>query len=460
MLLGQLFLLLQLVVSARPGLVDIVDGDVNVRLYEHIAPGKLIQTGANSHVEFSLGWEAYLRLGEKSRAVIESADRKTVAVRLDSGSGLIEVSGMNKGSRIIVTAGQLKTTIDSKGVFRFSGDTVQILRGKLKTFDKSLEVGDGWQLTNSSGTYERTKLPMEIPPQLKRFMNGPKAGFVNAVHGESNVKLHQQVETGKSVETGPESHVELLLAPATFLRLGENSSVLLESDSLKNSVVRVVSGEVILECDVFDTRLPVRVVVGPRKVQIAGSGLYRFTENSASVFEGVLHIEVQDNRAGYRIGKGRQITGGSEKYEEVPLVQPDEPDDLDRWSAQRSYEIANANFMAQYGDARPNFFLFQAQVPNDAAWMFSPSLNGLTFIPRHRHNSYYKHTFLPLMALLPPPVLLPSMPVIVPQLPNGDQRPPVYSEPSANRPSGPPPEAPAPPPPAPAPAPAPAPEPQ
>jgi hypothetical protein len=461
MLLGQLFLLLQLVVSARPGLVDVVDGDVNVRLYEHITPGKLIQTGANSHVEFSLGWEAYLRLGEKSQAVIESADPTTVAVRIDSGSGLIEVSGMNKRSRIVVTAGQLKTTIEAKGVYRFSPDTVQILRGKLKTFDKSLEVGDGWQLTNSAGTYQRTKLSMEIPQQLKRFMNGPKAGFVNAVHGESNVRLHQQVENGKSIETGPGSHVELLLAPATFLRLGENSNVLLESDSLKSSLVRVVSGEVILECDVFDLRLPVRVVVGPRKVQIVGSGLYRFTNTSASVFEGVLQIEVEKNGSGFRIGKGRQITGGSDKYDEIPLVPPDEPDDLDRWSARRSYEVATANFMAQYGDARPNFFLFQAQVPNDAAWMFSPSLNGFTFIPRHRHNSYYKHTFVPLLALLPPPVLLPSMPVIMPQSPNDGQRPPS-GEPPIIRPSGPPPEAPAPPPPAPAPAPAPtsAPEPQ
>jgi hypothetical protein len=178
-MLRQLFLLFQLVVSARPGLVDIVDGDANVRQYEHISAGRIIQTGANSHVEFSLGWEAYLRLEERSAAVMESADRKRVAVRIDSGSALIEVIGINKGSEIVVTAGNLKTTIDSKGVFRFSTDTVQILRGKLKTLDKSLEIGDGWQLVNSNGTYQKTKLAMEIPPPLKRFMGGPKGGFVN-----------------------------------------------------------------------------------------------------------------------------------------------------------------------------------------------------------------------------------------------------------------------------------------
>src|ERR1051325_2170175 len=101
-MLGKLVLLFQLVVSATPGLVDIVDGDVNVRQYERITSGKTIRTGANSHVEFSLGWEAYLRLEEQSVAVLESADRKLVSVRIASGSALVEVSGINRGSQIVV----------------------------------------------------------------------------------------------------------------------------------------------------------------------------------------------------------------------------------------------------------------------------------------------------------------------------------------------------------------------
>jgi hypothetical protein len=460
-MLGHVFLLLQLVVSATPGLVDIVDGDVNVRQYERITPGKIIKTGANSHVEFSLGWEAYLRLEEKSIAVLESADRKTktVAVRIDSGSGLIEVSDINKGSKIVVTAGALKTLIDSKGIYRFSADTAQILRGKLKTFDKSMEVGDGWQLTNSEGTYQKTKLDMDIPPPLKRFMGGPKAGFVNAVVGEANVALHQKIETGKSVETGPSSHVELLLAPGAFLRLGENSSVVLEADTLKDTVVRIVSGDAVLECDVLDLQLSMRVVVGPRKVKIGSSGLYRFTSDTASVLDGALAIDLDDKGKGYRIGKGRQIKAGVDKYEESSFIRTTEPDDLERWSARRSYDLSSANFMAQYGDARPNFFLFQARIPNDAAWMFSPSLNGFTFIPRRRYDSYYKHTFVPLIALLPPPPPAPMPDVFIgPPVFDGGQRPPLSAEPPASQPSGPPPEAPAAPPPSPPPAPAPAPE--
>ena len=38
-------------------------------------------------------------------------------------------------------------------------------------------------------------------------MSGPRAGFVNAVEGETNVHLHEQARTGKPVETGPAGHV-------------------------------------------------------------------------------------------------------------------------------------------------------------------------------------------------------------------------------------------------------------
>lgn len=447
-MLPFVFLLLQLVVSTKPGLVDIVDGDVNVRKYEQIAAGKTIRTGDRSHVEFSLGWDAFLRLDENSAAVLESADRKTVAVRIESGSGLIEVTGINKGSRIIITIGNLKTVIDSKGIYRFSENAASVFKGRLKTLDKSAEVGGGWQIINTDGVYQRTKLPTEIAPEFRRFMSGPKAGFVNAVDGEANVDLHEQAQTGRPVQTGPASHIELLLAPGSFLRLGENSTVVMESDTLNRTVVRVVSGTALLESDVADTRLLTQVIVGPRKVRIASAGLYRFTSESAAILDGALYIDLEIGGAGYRVGKGRQISAGSDAYRasDIPIREPDE---LDRWSVRRSYELATANFMAHYADSRPNFFLFQTKSPNDAAWIYSPWLNGFTFIPRRRYDTYYKHTFVPLYVYLPPPPL-PNI-TILPQLPIPQPRTSSGQAPAA------PPPAPAP---NPAPAPAPGPEPQ
>jgi hypothetical protein len=69
-----------------------------------------------------------------------------------------------------------------------------------------------------------------------------KAGLVNYVEGPSNVRLHEQVERGTTVETGSGGHVELLLNPGTFLRMDENSSVKFESIELSDIAIHVVSG--------------------------------------------------------------------------------------------------------------------------------------------------------------------------------------------------------------------------
>src|SRR3954469_3712890 len=96
-----------------------------------------------------------------------------------------------------------------------------------------------------------------------------------------------------------------------------------------------------------------RIIAGPRKVLIASGGFYRFTNETASVLDGALQIELEARNLGYRIGKGRQIHAGSDAYTESDTPASD-PDELDRWSARRSYELAAANFMAHYGDASPN----------------------------------------------------------------------------------------------------------
>ena len=51
---------------------------------------------------------------------------------------------------------------------------------------------------------------------LMQFMISAKAGLVNYIDGQANVRLHEQVPVGTPIETGPRSHVELLLNPGSF----------------------------------------------------------------------------------------------------------------------------------------------------------------------------------------------------------------------------------------------------
>jgi hypothetical protein len=88
-MLGFALVFLQLVVSVRPGLVNVVNGEANVRQYQQVPVGKTISTSTHGHVEFSLGWDAFLRLDENSSATLETADIMNVAVRIESGTGLV-----------------------------------------------------------------------------------------------------------------------------------------------------------------------------------------------------------------------------------------------------------------------------------------------------------------------------------------------------------------------------------
>jgi len=82
---------------------------------------------------------------------------------------------------------------------------------------------------------------------LMQYMVSAKAGLVNYVDGQVNVRLHEQITAGTPIETGLQSHVELLLNPGSFLRIGEDSQVVLDSVELSNIAVRIVKGAALIE---------------------------------------------------------------------------------------------------------------------------------------------------------------------------------------------------------------------
>src|SRR5207244_4336925 len=92
------------------------------------------------------------------------------------------------------------------------------------------------------------------------------------------------------IRTGPSSYLELLLAPGSFMRMDENSEVIIDSSGLNDIVVHVVSGSALIENVVSDSRLPIRAIMGGSKPMIASAGLYRFTSDTAYVIDGALRI--------------------------------------------------------------------------------------------------------------------------------------------------------------------------
>lgn len=423
MILPALYALLlwQSVVSIRPGFVHFVDGKTEVRKFEQLSPGKELQTSANSRIEVGLGPDALLRLDENSSAVLESLDSTDMAVRVESGTALIEVSDIEKPKHIRVTDGDLKVVLDSKGVFRFSMGSVAVIDGKLTIAGTNTIVQKGSQLTAADGDYKQNKLTLNTPPVFKAFLNAPKAGFVNAVHGDANVKATDTIRQDQTVQTGAGGYVEVLLRPGAFLRVDENSSIVLESTSANDVVVRVVSGDALLENIVPEDRLLLRVNIGGTKAIVASTGLYRLTADTVSVIDGILRF----GKNGEAVFSGMQVHMVDKVYDTKDLDADSTPTGLDQWSVERSQLLSKANFIADFADSQPNFFIFFTDRSYNAAWLYSPTANGITFMPQLTRESHYGTSFVPSYPLLPgssiiPPASVrasappPSLPVVTP----------------------------------------------
>jgi hypothetical protein len=231
---------------------------------------------------------------------------------------------------------------------------------------------------------------------LMQFIVSAKAGLVNYVDGQANVHLHEQIPAGKLIETSPKSHVEVLLNPGSFLRIGEDSAVVFDSVELTKIFVRIISGEAIVEAADIDKHTPIRVTTGGLTVSLLSSGIYRFSGATAVVLDGKLRTADSSKT----VKKGEQITKNRDQYEEtkVPLSAASY-DDLEAWSRQRSFDVARANALAYNGQTGAVFYPFSSM--NGAAWMYSSLLGGFTFIPRNYYRSYWGYGFLPVFAYAP-----------------------------------------------------------
>jgi hypothetical protein len=398
-----ILLLLQSVISIKPGFVHFADGTTNVRKFEQLDVGKMLQTGPDGRVEIGLGLDSLFRLDENSTAVLEPTEADDVSVRLESGTGLVEVEKLDKPHRIHVTAGNLKIVIDSRGVFRFSKDTASVIDGKLAISGSSMSVQKGWEVRAADGDYRQSKVVLNTPQVFKNYLSSPRAGFVNAVFGDANVQLSDTVHQDQPVQTGQGGYVELLLRPGAFLRLDENSSIMIDSATSNDVVVHVVTGSALLENIVADERLPIRVTIGGTKSLVTLPGLYRFTSDTASVIDGALRF----GKNGEAVFTGMQVHIVDKVYDTSELKDDPEPGGLDKWSRQRSHLLAKANFLADFADSQANFFLFLTDRPLSAAWIYSPSINGITVMPQLKRESHYGNSFVPSYPLIPTPPTLP-----------------------------------------------------
>jgi len=124
------------VISAKAGVVNIIEGDVNVaRSLPFAAPeaprtlisgdelnsGDVVNTGATGRVEILLDPGCYLRLGEQSRFVFLFDNIGTAKLKLTRGSAVLEASSVE--NPIFIETPKNTLQIIREGLYRFNVDS-------------------------------------------------------------------------------------------------------------------------------------------------------------------------------------------------------------------------------------------------------------------------------------------------------------------------------------------------
>jgi len=186
-------------------------------------------------------------------------------------------------------------------------------------------------------------------------------------------KVTQFVEVKENSELRTErGRAEVLLTPGVFLRMGEDSRIVMASNQLTDVRVRLAAGSAVIEADELDKAVSITVLAGDQSVRIDRMGLYRFDSYSDEaprlrVFAG----EAQVGTKRIRTHKEVRLDGDLS----VRKFDPEDTDPLDRWSRRRAHHVAMASVSASrlaYG---------KETTFTRSSWVWNPYYGMYTFLP-------------------------------------------------------------------------------
>ena len=224
---------------------------------------------------------------------------------------------------------------------------------------------------------------MQVAPTTS-FIVSTKAGLVNYAQGSATVKAATSIPAGEPVATGPGGAVEILLNPGSYLRMGENSTVVLDSIELSEIALKIIQGSAVIEAGGVDKELPMKVTSGDLKMEIVKDGIYLFADGKVVVVDG----KIRDASNGLIYGKGYQIADDQAGYraQKVKTFTTS----LELWSRKRDEQIAAANLkvansLRRTPDLPVSSFL--------DVWLWYPAFNCFIYMPGGRYRSPYGYHY-------------------------------------------------------------------
>ena len=134
--------LAQTTVSVKPGLISFAEGQVKLAGFGakptgtniHLQEKQRLLTKAGN-AELFLTPVTVLRAGSDSDWEMVSAEPANIVIKLNSGSGIVELLAKLDGVQVSIEAGEATAQLEHKGIYRFdaapaSAPTMKVLKGK------------------------------------------------------------------------------------------------------------------------------------------------------------------------------------------------------------------------------------------------------------------------------------------------------------------------------------------
>jgi hypothetical protein len=206
--------------------------------------------------------------------------------------------------------------------------------------------------------------------------------------------IKEDLVAGDVVKTGLDSHVEMLLNPGSYLRVGENSEFELTDNSLENLEVRLLRGTAIVEATgADDTELQINITTPDARMSIIRRGLYRLNVIPGDGTELIVRKgRVMLSDSDTKIKDGNKVVFSSSGVSVAKLQKAEKKaiDNLDTWSKERAETVAKANrkmrgrdltlALASYNDYWFTGFSYR-RFRTQGMWVYNGAYNCYTFIP-------------------------------------------------------------------------------
>ena len=181
--------LAQGVISAKAGLVHVVEGDAylnDVKLapkmteFPDIKQGEVLRT-AEGRVEVLLSPGSFLRVGEDSSFKMISTSLLDVRVEVLKGRAMLEVDDMVKDTPIVVVLKDASVSIKKAGLYRFEDEPygIKVYDGEavVQTSGQSYTLKNAKSLTALNGQWTVQKFDNEVGDDLYRWSKR-RAGYL------------------------------------------------------------------------------------------------------------------------------------------------------------------------------------------------------------------------------------------------------------------------------------------